>query len=78
MATQVVTLAGELGSSSKRIRAGQVSGNKQLISKVLGHCADGIRKIRQLNFCGGKTQTTSLRHGSILLTKQKVGDFIHL
>lgn len=61
MATQVVALAGDSGSSSKRIRAGQVSGNKQLISKVLGHCADWIRKIRQLNFCGGKTPDNVLK-----------------
>jgi len=53
MATQAVALAGDLGSSSKSVGAGQVAGNKHLIRKVLGHCADQIRKIKQLNFCGG-------------------------
>lgn len=55
VATQVLALAADLGNSSKWVKAGQVGGNKQLISKVLGHCADQMRRIKQLNFCGSKT-----------------------
>lgn len=82
-ATQVAALAGDLGSSSKWIRAGQVGGNKQLISKVLGQCADQIRKIKQLNFVGVKNQTNNLSfirpvsHSSSLIAKQKAEDFIY-